>query len=164
MRQGRNLVAHTRDDTQCPNCRALLFARPRAFPVIDKDLLMAVRRRNWDLMRTLAAAGARYSARIEEGDSNGHNSMGMQPLHYAVRDHAPPAVVREIYLGHPKALWEREACGLTPYGLLDPNDSTNAPATSEADFQEVRAAAPSATARGEQGGECLHRPDHRTPR
>ena len=80
----------------------------------------------------LLGAGAVHGASIEACDYPDGANVGMQALHFAVRDHAPIEVIREIYEAHPMALYAAEAAGLTPPELLEeesPN-STNTNYTS----------------------------------
>ena len=84
----------------------------------DRALLRAVTNSQWDEMRALLGAGAVHGASIEASDYPDGANLGMQALHFAVRDHAPIEVIREIYEARPMALFVAERSGFTPPELL----------------------------------------------
>jgi len=111
----------------------------------DRELLRLVTTGNWKEMRAFReATGANFAAKIEEGDYPDcayDLNVGMMALHFAVRDHAPIDIVREIYEAYPEALFEKSNYGrFAPTELLErkcPNTiNTN---YTEDEYLEVKA-------------------------
>ena len=122
---------------RCPLCRSTIYSHYKASE-LDRDLLRAVTRADWAKMRELKEQGARFVATIEVGDYPDNINRGMMPLHFAVRDHAPLNVLREIYEAYPQALSVHERNGCTPRDLLA-RTTPNAPNWSDEDFAAAQA-------------------------
>ena len=87
---------------------------------LDRELLRVVTRQEWSKRKALVQQGASYCATIRPGDyGTGDTNVGMMPLHFAVRDGAPLARIKEIYTAYPVALISGERSGLTPLDLLN---------------------------------------------
>ena len=124
---GNILAGHLKGT--CPLCRGDVFSVYEASQ-LDRDLLRAVTLGRWAWMRELRCRGAAFTAAIQRGDYASNNNIGMMPLHFAIRDHAPLDVVREIHTACPAALYRADRTGLTPPELLtrrSPNQSARRP-------------------------------------
>ena len=87
---------------------------------LDRELLLVVTRQEWSKRTALVRRGATYCATIRPGDyGEGDTNVGMMPLHFAVRDGAPLARIKEIYKAFPVALISGERSGFTPLDLLN---------------------------------------------
>ena len=120
----------------CPLCRHLLHSPYESSPE-DRELLRLVTRQQWELADAMRDAGAQYSAAISAGDYHNNHNVGMLPLHFAVRDHAPLARIQAIYEAYPQALHVREHGNMSVRELLEAT-SPNYNSYTAAQFAEVK--------------------------
>ena len=131
-------VSRGRLETACPLCRNSIV-RTYTASEQDRELLFYVTNSQWDKMRELLGAGAVHGASIEASDYPDGANFGMQALHFAVRDHAPIEVIREIYEAHPMALYVAAHNGWgTPPELLE-EETPNGTSYTPLELEEVRA-------------------------
>jgi hypothetical protein len=124
--------------TSCPLCREPLYTSPNNDAI---ELLRLVTYCRWEEMHEhLERTNAMFDASIERDDYPYNANFGMMPLHFAVRDHAPLAIIQEIYQAYPVALHMQEGCGLTPRELLG-MESPNAGENSSRSYTEEEYAA-----------------------
>jgi hypothetical protein len=107
----------------------------------ERELLRVVTRRQWGRMHAILQQenAPTFTAAIEEGDYPGDPGLnvGMMALHFAIRDHAPLDIIREIYEAHPPALFVRDRCGLAPAENFSPA-SPNLPSFSAEEYQAAK--------------------------
>ena len=123
-------------DTGCPLCRQSIV-RTYVASEEDRELLRLVTNSQWGRMRELLNEGAVHGASIEASDYPSGANCGMQALHFAIRDHAPIAVIREIYEAHPMALFIACRGGLTPPDLLG-EEAPNGASFTPQEYLEVK--------------------------
>jgi hypothetical protein len=123
--------------TGCPLCRQSIVTTYRASEK-DRELLRLVTNSQWGRMRELLDEGAVHGASIEASDYPSGANEGMQALHFAIRDHAPIAVIREIYEARPMALFAACRGGLTPPDLLQ-EEAPNGASFTQQEYSEVKA-------------------------
>ena len=122
----------------CTLCREPLYTSPKNDAI---ELLRLVSYCRWEEMHEhLERTNAMFDASIERDDYPYNVNFGMMPLHFAVRDHAPLAIIQEIYQAYPVALHMQEGCGLTPPELLE-MESPNAGENSSRSYNEEEYAA-----------------------
>jgi len=87
---------------------------------IDRELLRVVTHGMWEFRGPLLEQGAQYTAAISPSDCEDNPVIsGMMPLHFACRNGAPTAIIKEIYQAYPTALFCTTCQGFTPLNLLD---------------------------------------------
>ena len=120
----------------CPYCRGELFKIPNSHSI---ELLRLVTRQDWHGMAEYQRAytDAKFDAVIEHGDYEDNANIGMMPLHFAIRDHAPLVQIKHILEAYPAAKSRREKSGFTPYELLTEN-SVNGESWTEQQYNEVK--------------------------
>jgi hypothetical protein len=102
-----------------PLCRSILY-QPYKDRDIDLDLLKAVTKKEWPRMRELKEERENFQAGMYAKCADGRSpNVGMMALHFAVRDHAPVEVIRDVFEGYPSARFEVDAAGLIPEELLE---------------------------------------------
>mmetsp|Transcript_43046 Transcript_43046/g.48720 ORF Transcript_43046/g.48720 Transcript_43046/m.48720 type:complete len:133 (+) Transcript_43046:461-859(+) len=106
----------------------------------ERELLRVVTRRQWNRMHAILRQenAPTFTAAIEEGDypRSGAN-VGMMALHFAIRDHAPLEIIKEIYEAYPPALYVRDRIGILPAEDFFPV-SPNPPSFSAEEYQAVK--------------------------
>ena len=124
---------------RCPLCRVEVHSRYQSSQE-DRELLRVVTKRQWERMRELRSQEdpPQFRAAIEEGDYINGANVGMMALHFAVRDHAPLEVIRDIYDAYPKGLYVEEVNGLSPIELLA-TTTPNGPNYTPEQYAEVKA-------------------------
>ena len=105
----------------------------------SKELLQFVTWKDWQGMDEYQEAhpDATFDAIIEAGDYPLNQNIGMLPLHFAIRDHAPLAQIRRILEAYPAARFTRERANLTPFEFLSEN-STNGQSWTDQEYNAVR--------------------------
>ena len=120
----------------CPYCRGELFKLPDSHSI---ELLRLVTRKDWDRMAEYQRAhpDAKFDKMIESGDYPNGENIGMMPLHFAIRDHAPLVQIKHILEAYPAAKSKTESSGRTPRELLSEN-SANGESWTEQEYNEVK--------------------------
>ena len=85
----------------------------------------------------LAHPDAKFDAIIEAGHYHDDANIGMMPLHFAIRDHAPLAQIKHILEAYPEVRSRSEITGITPYEFLSEN-SPNGESWTEQEYNEVK--------------------------
>jgi hypothetical protein len=108
---------HRKAAVACPMCRADLFTYPDAR---SYELLRLVTLQDWDAMSAFIVGNpdAKFDKTIKVGDYPHDANLGMMPLHFAIRDHAPLVGIEQILEAYPEAKTARENSGLAPLELL----------------------------------------------